>query len=511
MNQVRCGFSLIRGFRFLAFLWVFLTLGFVGKAAEIKVGLAETDITPPADYPLIGHFQPRNGTSAKDPLKARVMYLSDGTTEVALVFCDLGGISVDLANEVRQRASAKSGIRRDNILLVASQCQGAPDYALELWHELAPDGPKPFLGAKPPAYALGLIDKLVEVVGDAKKCAVPSEIATGRAVQKTPISFSKRILQRDGTVKDGGKGALKEPGAVKVAGPIDPEVSILSSRPVSGTGTKGILTNFALHACTHDGPEYSADFPNQLEKGLKKALGESTVSLFGVGCSADLHHLDPDGAIETTTESIGLSLAGTVQGAMTGLVAPKDLKIRVRSHTVQLPLHEVAPVDAMTAGQKLMSIRLGEKLTFLDHLHAYKLVLLDQYHHDHPYVEGHKHLRAGISHSWKGVGESIPVKIHMVCLGSDIAILFLPGEVFTELGLAIKQGSPFPTTMVMQMALASETTVIATRAAYAQGGNEVAGSILKPGAGERLVESALGMIRETSKEIFAVENGKPKP
>lgn len=491
--------------RILALLMVFPACYVSGFTAELKVGLAETDITPPADYPLVGHLTPRNGTGPKDPLKAKAMYLSDGTNEVALVFCDLGGISLDLTNEVRQKATEISGIRSENILLVATQCHAAPDYALEHWHELSPDGRKMFIGTKPPAYVLSLVDKLAEVVKDSKKSAVVSEVRAGRTNQKNPISFSKRILMRDATVLEGKTGTLKQPFAVKVAGPIDPEVGIISTIPIGGTGPKSILTNFALHACTHDGPEYSADFPSYLEKGLRKTMGESTVSLFGVGCSADLNHLDPEGKVENSTEAVGLSLAATVQEAFPSLAQVKDSRIRLRSHTVQLPLLEVNPVDAMSAGQKLWSVRMGDKIPFSDHLKAYKLVLLDQYHHDHPYVEGHKHLKAGISRFLKGVGESLPVKIHLVTLGSDTAIVFLPGEVFTELGMAIKRGSPFPTTLVLQMALASETSTIPTRAAYAQGGIEISSSLLKPGAGERMVESALGMIRETAKVIVSEE------
>ena len=86
----------------------------------------------------------------------------------------------------------------------------------------------------------------------------------------------------------------------------------------------------------------------------------------------------------------------------------------------------------------------------------------------------------------------------MLTLGSDVAIVCLPGEVFVELGLAIKQGSPFRTTLVIELSNNVETIYIPHRAAYAGGSYEVTNSALKPGGGEMLVETALSLLREAA-------------
>ncbi len=477
-------------------------------SSELRVGLAEIDISPPADYPMMGcHLAPRKGTGTKDPLKAKAIYLHDGSIETAIVFCDLGGIAIDLTTEVRLKASAATGLKKDNILLVATQCRNAPDYSNELWHELASDSNLTHIDGKPPAYVLGLIEKISAVIAEAKKKAAPSQVRAGRALQKKPVSFSRRIVLRDGSVRSGG--TLKDPLAVKVAGPIDPEIAMIAVKPLSGDGPLGVLSNFSLHANTQEGMEFSPDFPGQMSQMLRKSLGEQTISLFGVGCCGDLNYLDPEGALENSTSSIGTSLASTIGDGLGSLTELKDQRIRVRSHVVNMPIYEVNPVEALKAGQQLWSVRLGEKLEFLDHLAAYRLVMLDQFHFDHPYVESHKHLKCGLSRTWKGVGDTFPIKIHLVTIGSEVAMIFLPGEIFVELGLSIKRGSPFPTTMVVQMAHACETSTVPTRAAYAQGGIEVLGALLKPGAGERLVEATLGMIREVAKEVLAAEKAAP--
>ncbi len=76
--------------------------------------------------------------------------------------------------------------------------------------------------------------------------------------------------------------------------------------------------------------------------------------------------------------------------------------------------------------------------------------------------------------------------------------MFLPGEVFVDLGLAIKRHSPFRTTLVVELSNCVETIYIPTRAAYAGGSYEVTNSNLQPGSGEMLVEAALKLLRESA-------------
>ena len=62
--------------------------------------------------------------------------------------------------------------------------------------------------------------------------------------------------------------------------------------------------------------------------------------------------------------------------------------------------------------------------------------------------------------------------MQVVALGDDVAWVSLPGEIFVELGLAIKQDSPFPHTIIAELANGS-IGYIPARRAYAQGNYEV--------------------------------------
>lgn len=75
------------------------------------------------------------------------------------------------------------------------------------------------------------------------------------------------------------------------------------------------------------------------------------------------------------------------------------------------------------------------------------------------------------------------------------------------MGLAIKQSSPFKTTVVVELSNAVETMYVPTRAAYAGGSYEVTNSAVKAGSGEMLVETAIRLLRELAREqVDAQEN-----
>jgi hypothetical protein len=101
------------------------------------------------------------------------------------------------------------------------------------------------------------------------------------------------------------------------------------------------------------------------------------------------------------------------------------------------------------------------------------------------------------------VGTHLPVEVQAIGLGNEVGIVCLPGEIFVELGLAIKQASPFETTSSIELSNCVETLYVPTRAAYAGGSYEVLNSALEPGSGEMLVEAALRLLRDMTRESVA--------
>ena len=96
-------------------------------------------------------------------------------------------------------------------------------------------------------------------------------------------------------------------------------------------------------------------------------------------------------------------------------------------------------------------------------------------------------------------GRPHEVEVQVVALGNEVAWVSLPGEIFTELGLAIKQDSPFPLTIIAELANGS-IGYIPSRRAYAQGNYEVVSARCAEGSGERLVDAAVKLLRELQVE-----------
>ena len=77
-----------------------------------------------------------------------------------------------------------------------------------------------------------------------------------------------------------------------------------------------------------------------------------------------------------------------------------------------------------------------------------------------------------------------------------MAIVLLPGEVFADLGLAIKRGSPFRHTLVVELAN-DNPAYIPTEKAFKEGSYETVNSRIAPGGGERLAEAAIQLLKES--------------
>lgn len=73
----------------------------------------------------------------------------------------------------------------------------------------------------------------------------------------------------------------------------------------------------------------------------------------------------------------------------------------------------------------------------------------------------------------------------------------LPGELFVEHSLAIKEASPFKTTLVIELTN-SHIAYVPTRKAFSQGSYEIINSRLAPGGGEMMVDSAVRLLNELS-------------
>ena len=90
-------------------------------------------------------------------------------------------------------------------------------------------------------------------------------------------------------------------------------------------------------------------------------------------------------------------------------------------------------------------------------------------------------------------------EVQVLRLGRELAVVGLPGEVFVELGQAVKKASPFQTTLVIELAQDCPAYV-PTRKAFAEGSYETVNTHVTSGGGERLAETACELLKQAAKQ-----------
>ena len=87
-------------------------------------------------------------------------------------------------------------------------------------------------------------------------------------------------------------------------------------------------------------------------------------------------------------------------------------------------------------------------------------------------------------------GRPLDVEVQAISLGNELAWVGLPGEVFVEIGLAIKQGSPYPITIVHELAY-DWIRYVPDKKGFQEGSYEAINTRCGPGGGEALAEAAV--------------------
>jgi neutral ceramidase len=441
--------------------------------APLRAGIAVTDITPPKGYRMSGYFSERLNTGTRDPLLAKAVVFEQDGERAALVFCDLIGVSLTVSTEARNRIELQTGIPADHVAIAATHTHTGPLYSgalREHFHRKTVEqvGSDPHEATDYPAE---LVDKLVAVVADAHARLQAVRLAAGTA-QEDRLSFNRRFHMTDGTVRF--NPGQQNPDIVRVAGPIDPDVGLLSITPADAAADaapEAAIVAFALHLDTLGGTEYSADYPKVLQDKLRESFGPGFMSLFGAGTCGDINHVDVRIKGRRTTEEIGTLLADTVADGLKTLTPVESPSLAVRAALVNAPRQTYTDAELAEATRNMDHLG-TPTLSFLEQVAAYKTVALSQ--RPEP---------------------TLPIEVHVFRLSSEVAIVTLPGEVFVDLGLAIKDASPFATTLVIELTN-DAPGYIPTQKAFVEGSYETVNSQIAPGGGERMVETAIGLLRE---------------
>ena len=267
-----------------------LTLVLIGMlslqlfAGDLLAGAASVRITPPVGIPMAGYYYERAAENVHDDLYAKALVIEKDGSKIAIVSCDLIEVSADIVRKVRDIVGKSTGINADYVMIGATHSHTGPviPYPGNI------DTPKGRSGEILSRYIDLLPSLIASSVEKANNALAPAGISYGLGHEES-ISFNRRFLMRDGTV--GWNPGKLNPGIIKPAGPIDPDVSVLYAETIEGIPLFTYV-NFALHLDIAGGTEISADLPFTLSTLLGRVKDTAMVTLFAQGCSGNLNHLN---------------------------------------------------------------------------------------------------------------------------------------------------------------------------------------------------------------------------
>ncbi len=439
---------------------------------------------------MAGYYHERKATGTRDPLKAKAIVFCGDGQRAAFVACDLIGIAADLSAEVRRLAAAQTGIPAAHIVLAATHSHTAPDYTRDLYEYL---GGPPADGQQ--RYAAKLIGGIVDAIVRADAGAQPAAVlrrnsAAGDAdlVQSAVRHARRQRADLDAAGQSRGRPRRRtdrprresDAGAGGRRGSAAGRVHELRAAP--GYGRRDAVERRLPVLCRADA---ASDTGTERDFGLRQRL---------------LRRHQPrrsGGARPSTRPSSSAShWAGQCTQGLTQLTRIEQPVLRIRTAQVALPLQEITAEDvarALPLGGRRQG---GKGSRVLRAGHGLQDAGAGPTAQPPPLAPPGDAISWGLSRTWAGVGDRLPVDVQVIALGQDLAIVCLSGEVFVDLGLAIKRASPFRTTLVVELCNCVETIYVPPRVAYAVGSYEVTNSALQPGSGEMLAETAVRLLRD---------------
>jgi hypothetical protein len=379
----------------------------MSESGKCRVGVAQIDITPSLGSNLGGYFHARRAKEARGKLYTRTMVIENGGKRIALVANDLLYITDEISTKAKEKISSSCGLSPEEVMITATHTHTGP--ALMTIPGLPYD--------HDPVYVGELIEKIVECVSKACGSMFDAEIYFGKT-EAEGFSISKLCRMKNGKdiydirPMDGGKD-----GRIGFSAPLDNSVQVLCVRD-KDKKARAFAINYACHP--NSGPDYIwAEWPGEMAETISLIYGQDVPCLFLQGTAGDV-----DCMYKLPHDQIGRGIAGAaIMAAERELTPLSALPVDSRLRYVPVPrLSKTPETDRiMNELRKKPDLSLPEK----NWLTRYDL--------------------------WNPEPKEINIPIHCMRIGNT-ALVGMPWEVFTPIGLEIKRYSPATSTMVVELA-----------------------------------------------------------
>jgi hypothetical protein len=433
----------------------------------LTAGTARAAITPPIGIPLSGFVGRGVATDAHDDLWAAALVLADdrspSDTRHALVTLDLIGLySEELVRALKESVRATTGIPLERVFLSCSHTHYGP--------VVAETGD--MTGGRDP-LAAAYRERLNETVA---QCA--------RAADAAGVAVDMRVAT--GEVRLGVNRRKPEPGgSIELApnpdGHVDAELAVVRFDAVERGRREERVATLISYACHPSSLEssvrsISADFPGAIRDEVERSSGGRALFLQGAAGDIDPPDKRPDWARPQQIGAV-LGSAAVRLGASAIPTTPAPLASRrQRIALARRGAASVADAEAALADLRALVAKAGAGDAA-------------RWWHELRIAEAEAVLGA-LRESRPPV---IDADISALRIG-EVALAFVPAELFSELGVAIKRRSPAAVTLVVGYTDGA-LWYVPPRHAYDEGGYEVVDACrVAPGAGEALVDAVVALL-----------------
>ncbi len=409
-----------------------------GDAKKLfRAGAAASNITPPLGAPIIGGWNSPPAMHIHDELYARCLVLDDGTTRLAFVICDNLGIGREVYDEARQIIQDKTGIPPDNVMMAATHTHSSIS---------ARGANRLKANEKLPDYQQFLVMRIADGVRRAVNNLEPARIGWGVGSEPTQV-FNRRCFMKPGVptpnpfggtdkvVMNPGRG---NPGISKAAGPTDPDVAFLSVRSKDGRPV-ALLANYSLHYVGGGiRGAVSADYFGMFAERIGELLDADAtdppfVGILSNGCSGDINNIN------------WLQKPQKRYARYEKMQEVADVVARaVRKAHQQIKFHDWVELGAIREEQ-ILAVRKPTQEQL-----SYARKIMDKPEDAKQYHKREK-VYARRTLQMHDSPDEVSVVLQAFRIG-DLGVCAIPFEVFVEIGLELKEKSPFEQTFTISHA-----------------------------------------------------------
>lgn len=401
----------------------------------LRAGAAAVDITP-QEFPLNmpGGFSANMAASAHDPLHARALVLDDGTTTLAMVVVDSLGASPEVLDEAKDIAAKETGIRVEQMLICSTHTHSGPPSNTK-------EGPAPAVAYRG-LLIKGLADSIIQAHKELQSASVgaaahplPDEVFNRRWYLKpgkmplNPFGELDRVKMNPGYSPD----VLDRP-----AGPTDPEITVISVQDARRKPL-ALFANYSLHYVgAVPRAQLSADYFGEFSRLMPSRLrgGENFVAMMSNGTSGDINNL-PFLVARPPRERFEQIRIVARKAADTAWLAYRKIEDHRADARLGMLQREIKLTYRRPTAEQVAEAR--EVLAVTDENAIKRLPRLAQ-HYARKTIQAAERDEATLS-----------VKLQAIRIGK-LAVCGIPFETFVEIGLELKDRSPFSRTMVIGLA-----------------------------------------------------------